>query len=382
MPTARSVLFWLHLAAGVTAGAVILIMSLTGLALTYEKQVTAWADRQGWPGPPSVDARPLAPETLLVRVRDQRPAAAPASLTMRANRRAPATVAFEGGESVLVDPYTGAVLCAPSPRVRAFFRTMTAWHRYLALGGASRATGRMVTGAANLLFLFIVISGMYLWIPRIRSLSQFAQVLWFRRGLQAKARDFNWHNVVGIWSAVPLAIVVAGAVPISYTWANALVYRVAGDAPPQAGGPGRAPESQPPIETAGLDGAWRAAVSQVLDWQSISVRLPRGAAPFVLSVDAGTGGEPQRRGTLMVTRQGAIDRWETFDEQSRGRRLRTWLRFAHTGEFYGIAGQTVAGLASAGGAVLVYTGLALALRRAWAWTGRRRRVADVSRKAA
>ncbi len=56
-------------------------------------------------------------------------------------------------------------------------------------------------------------------------------------------------------------------------------------------------------------------------------------------------------------------KWETFSSNSRGRQLRTILRFAHTGEVLGLPGQTIAGIASAGGAVLVYTGLALSLRR-------------------
>ena len=43
-----------------------------------------------------------------------------------------------------------------------------------------------------------------------------------------------------------------------------------------------------------------------------------------------------------------------------------------TGEIYGLTGQTIAGLASAGGAVLVYTGLWLALRRLVASIKRRR----------
>ena len=97
-----------------------------------------------------------------------------------------------------------------------------------------------MTGAANLEFLFIVISGMYLWLPRVWTWIQFKNVLWFRGGLAPKARDFNWHNVIGVWSAVPLAIVVAGAVPISYPWASNLVYRIAGDTPPPAAGRGRA----------------------------------------------------------------------------------------------------------------------------------------------
>jgi len=46
-----------------------------------------------------------------------------------------------------------------------------------------------------------------------------------------------------------------------------------------------------------------------------------------------------------------------------GQRTRRWLRFIHTGEAYGLAGQTVAGLASLAACLLVATGLALAWRR-------------------
>ena len=94
--------------------------------------------------------------------------------------------------------------------------------------GRKPATGKAVTGAANLGFLFIVVSGLYLWFPKVWSAVQFKNVMWFRsRFSRPKARDFNWHNVIGFWSCVPLAIVVAGAVPISYPWASDLVYRIA-----------------------------------------------------------------------------------------------------------------------------------------------------------
>jgi uncharacterized iron-regulated membrane protein len=46
------------------------------------------------------------------------------------------------------------------------------------------------------------------------------------------------------------------------------------------------------------------------------------------------------------------------------------MRFAHTGEVLGIPGQTVAGVVTAGGSVLVWTGLALAWRRFRAWRRR------------
>jgi hypothetical protein len=44
----------------------------------------------------------------------------------------------------------------------------------------------------------------------------------------------------------------------------------------------------------------------------------------------------------------------------------------HTGEVLGLAGQTIAGIASFGGAVLVWTGLSLAWRRFVQWRATRR----------
>lgn len=410
MKTSRTLLFWTHLALGVVAGAVILVMCVTGVALTYEKQMLEWADARAHRSvPPSEGARPLSPETLLAAVASARPGAAPIGLTRRADPSAPVTVALEGNGSVLVDGYSGAVFGPPPAGLRATFRTLTNWHRWLAMEGGSRGRGKAVTGAANLAFLFIVLSGVYLWLPRLWTWVQVRQVLWFRGGLKGKARDFNWHNAIGIWSAIPLAIVVAGAVPISYPWASTLVYRLAGEEPPAPparpaagaerpgpggpGGPGvpggreggrggrERRESAPP-DYAGLDAAWDAALADAGAWRSASVRLGGGAtAPYVIAVDAGYGGQPNHRTTVTVDRATTqVTGRETFADLSPGRRLRSWLRFAHTGEIYGLTGQTLAGLVSAAGAVLVYTGIALALRRAWTW--RHRRVSAVETRRA
>ena len=369
----------MHLAAGTAAGVVILIMSVTGVALTYEKQMLEWSDRRAWTAPSSIDARPLSPETLLAKVTEARPGTTPIGITLRVDPAAPATITLEGNKALLADPFTGAVIGEPSPRLRSFFRTTTAWHRFLALEGTSRATGKAVTGAANLIFLFIVFSGFYLWVPRVWSWIQFKNVLWFRSGLAPKARDFNWHNVIGVWTAVPLAIVVLGALPISYPWASNLAYRIVGDTPPAPASVAARPNDQASVTyvSGGVDAAWIAAQSQIPSWRTMTTRLASSTnAPVVIAVDEGYGGQPQKRTTFTVNRaSGMVVKAEDFQSLSAGRRLRSWLRFAHTGEIYGLTGQTIAGLASAGGAVLVYTGLALALRRLVAWI-RPRRNAD------
>ena len=125
---------------------------------------------------------------------------------------------------------------------------------------------------------------------------------------------------------------------------------------------------------------WARAEQQVPGWRSISFRLPTGAeAPLVFTIDEGTGGQPQKRATLTLNPSTAeVLRWEPFASLSSGRQIRSWLRFAHTGEVYGIVGQTIAGLVSLGASVLVYTGLLLAFRRLLAWRVRRR----IARRAA
>ena len=47
----RKTIFWLHLACGVSAGVVVLMMSVTGVVLTYERQAQVWEDRSYYAEP-------------------------------------------------------------------------------------------------------------------------------------------------------------------------------------------------------------------------------------------------------------------------------------------------------------------------------------------
>ena len=67
----RTVFFWLHLTAGLLAGVVVvLIMSATGVLLTFEKQLVYYADtRTHQPDAAAVRRAPLPIDALLARVR-------------------------------------------------------------------------------------------------------------------------------------------------------------------------------------------------------------------------------------------------------------------------------------------------------------------------
>ncbi len=383
MKQLRRIIFWCHLLTGVVVSLIVLLMSVTGVLLTYERQIVAWADRNAcrMPAPPA-DAQRLSIETLLATVRAAQPGLSPATVTLYADPAAPAMFGLAGGRNLFVNPYTGEALGEGAISTRNFFRTMTNWHRWLGADGENRKTARAITGACNLGFLFIVISGLYLWWPRVLSRVQFKNILWFRRGLPGKARDFNWHNVIGFWSLVPLFIVVLSGVVISYPWASNLVYRVVGEAPPQprsasgnAAAPRREGDRTAEAPLTDPDQAWARAAQQMPGWRSISLRLPAaGSTALTFTIDRGTGGQSHKRAQLTLNGSGEIVSREEFSGYSTGRKLRSFLRFAHTGEVGGLIGQTIAGLVSAGSVLLVWTGLALAWRRLTAWRARRARV--------
>jgi uncharacterized iron-regulated membrane protein len=147
-----------------------------------------------WPAP---QLKRLTADELLAKARSANPDLAPKTIVLRSDRSAPASLAAGPARQLFVNPYSGDVLGEGNGRrVREFFRTLVEWHRYVAMAGDSRPTGRAITGASNLMFLFIVVSGLFLWWPRTWTWAALGNIVWFRGGLPGKARDFNWHNTI------------------------------------------------------------------------------------------------------------------------------------------------------------------------------------------
>jgi len=387
----RTVLFWLHLAAGVVAGSVILVMAVTGTLLTFQQSILQAIERSQRVVVAPPDAARLNLDTLLDRVRAVSPEAQPTAITLSSDPSASASVALGTQRTLFVNPYTGEILGTGSPRARAFYRSVTNLHRWLAVEGEHRATARAITGASNAAFLMLAVTGLYLWWPRQWTWKHVSAVTLFRSGLRGKARDFNWHNVIGFWSAPVLIVLTATGMVISYPWASNLVYTLTGSPRPAATVRGSGSAAGSGETQRGRDGAGaevRAVApaaasleSMVADaerrlpsWGTMIIRLSvRPGGPVSFSMSDRDHWNSFARSTLTLNGQtGAETTWEPYTQTSRGQKLRGWMRFAHTGELGGRPGEAIAGLASAGGAFLVWTGVSLALRRLAAWSGRRR----------
>ncbi|MGA9767631.1 MAG: PepSY-associated TM helix domain-containing protein [Blastocatellia bacterium] len=375
----RKILFWCHLTAGVIAGLVILIMSVTGALLAFQPQIERYADRNvRTVQPPQGVTDRLSTQALFAKVREARPDLKPTGLTLQSDPTAAAVFALGRDGVLYVNPYTGDVTGESAKGVRSFFQVVTDWHRWLGTSGDGRAAGRAVTGACNAAFLVLAISGLYLWWPKKWSRKALSSITLFKRGLKGRSRDFNWHNVTGFWCALLLVILTATGMIMSYQWANNLLYTMTGSPvpppqQPQSGSP--AGQSTSALEVpANLDQLLSRAQQQAVQWESVNMRLPMRQDSPASFTFRGIG-EWNPIASSQVTIDPAtteVVKWEPYSSLSLGRRLRTWARTTHTGEAGRLPGQIIACIASLGGGLLVWTGLALAWRRFRAWRQRAR----------
>ena len=321
---------------------------------------------------------PLSAEALIENFCKARPAANPISLSLSSDPAMPASITAMPNETTFINPNTGEILGTGSHAVRTFFRVMTDWHRWLALSGENRKTGKAVTGACNFIFLFLAISGLYLWWPNKWTRGIVRAIAWFRAGLSSKGRDSNWHYVLGFWCMMPLILIILSAVVISYPWAGRLVFRMAGSqlslptGPPGPGGlrggprrglphAAQCPEvgdrQQAPLRMEGLDKMLGNVQRGTGAWKTISFPLPTAANKTVaFSVDASLGGQPQLRSTVTADKSTGEIVWsEQFKDGSWLARTAVDALCPHRRILW-FLGQTIAGIASAAGVILVWTG--------------------------
>ena len=380
----RTIVFWLHLSVAAAAGTVVFMLAATGVILSLEETALGLAERRYRVEAPDGSVR-LPPEAIV-----RAAGLAATSLHYASDPRAAVRV-YEGRDRFArVDPCTGKVLGPGPGGLERFFEDVRAWHRWFNLSGSSVRKGRAVTGAVNAAFLFLLLTGPILWIPRPLSKRSLAAALLLRPRARGARRYLNWHQVVGIWSVLPLAVIAASGVTTSYPSVADRLDPVVGRVVTAEAWPAGNEITGDPVVPDGpgaaspggdLGAVLAAAEGWSPGWRSLILNLPPTADGEVrVEVRTGRAGQPHKTGRLTVdAATGAVRRWESFADDPPARRARQFLRYAHTGEYWGLGGQLLAGLFSLAAALMVWTGLSLALRRARRfvrsrWTLRRKKV--------
>jgi len=145
-------------------------------------------------------------------------------------------VAESDRREIVGSRFESEIALGPSGPER-FFERVRDLHRWLAFPSGSERTGRMLTGAANLALLFLLLTGALLWVPWPLSRRALAANLNFPTGRGCpggRARRLRLHRAIGVWALLPLAVISATGAVLSFPSLGDRLYPIVGVAIPGA----------------------------------------------------------------------------------------------------------------------------------------------------
>jgi len=362
----RKFIFWSHLVVGISVGVVVFIMSATGVLLTYEKQVKEWDESRHTSLPVSNQKR-LSTDQVLDIVRLKHPQETHFYIRWVNEQGRPIPV-WAGGKRYLISAYSGEILQTGESLVIEVFHVLTDLHRWLGFHGEKKAIGKEITAYSNLLFLFLIVSGAYLWLPRRFRWAAIKSNLMFKKKLKSPhAKYFNWHHVFGFWALLPLIVVVSTATIFHFDWVNEALYEIYDEEPAKRPKREVLPillDGEISYETLFEVAKQHSTENSSLQWYSMWLEFGRVEGQLRFYIDPSIGNAPENAYALFLDVNNAkVTRVQKYIDWTPGGRAWTVARYLHTGEHYGVVGQSIAGLASLAACFLVYTGFLLSWRR-------------------
>jgi len=206
----RRALFQVHLWLGIGIGLYVLVISVTGSAVVYRRELTRKFARK----PVSVVAigPKLSPQELRQDALRLYPGYQVADVYEPRRADLPASIVLERGKKrteLLFDPYTGADLGASQSNAERAVQWFVDLHDNLLAG----QTGRFLNGIGSILVTIMALTGMVVWWPGIKNWRRSMTINW-----KASFTRFNWdtHSALGFWFC--LFVLIWGISGIYFTF--------------------------------------------------------------------------------------------------------------------------------------------------------------------
>ena len=367
--TVRKLFRKLHLWLSLPFGLIIMTTCLTGALLVFEKEITELVRHDSYTIPVR-KTQSLSLQSLLERVARETPDSVQiTSVTIPSDFRRAYTVGLSKPRraGVLVDPYTGKIV-GQSGRL-PFFTTVRELHRWLldSMKPDSEGIfwGRVIVGTSTLLFVFILLTGLFLWWPKkLKGIGKRLKIS-LRQGRQRLFTDL--HTVGGVYVFVLLLAMAMTGLTWSFEWYRTGFYKVFGAEMAEGGkgdkGPKKDKRKDAPreegVEQAKLPASyiyWEEVVSYVIevseaDYTEITVKDGEVEVPL-----AGLGNSRAADSFRFDKKTGQMTEYKAYREVKRDKKLRGWIYSIHTGAWGGLFTRICYVLAALFGASLPLTG--------------------------
>ena len=376
--TVRKLFKKLHLWLSLPFGLIIMTTCLTGALLVFEKEITELVRHDSYTIPVR-KTQILSLQSLLERVARETPDSVQiTSVTIPSDFRRAYTVGLSKPRraGVLVDPYTGKIV-GQSGRL-PFFTTVRELHRWLldSMKPDSEGIfwGRVIVGTSTLLFVFILLTGLFLWWPKkLKGIGKRLKIS-LGRGCQRLFTDL--HTVGGVYVFVLLLAMAMTGLTWSFEWYRTGFYKVFGAEMAEAGKGDKGPKKDKGKDAPREEGAeqaklpasyiyWEEVVSYVIevseaDYTEITVKDGEVEVPL-----AGLGNIRAADSFRFDKKTGQMTEYKAYREVKRDKKLRGWIYSIHTGAWGGLFTRICYVLAALFGASLPLTGYYIFYQRKW-----------------
>lgn len=214
--TLRKVLLKLHLYISLWLGAFLVLAGLTGSLLVYDHAIDKWLNNdlmvireESGPQKPLLDLIAKADEASPIKSKAshlQLPSEQNEALIVR--YQVPAEEGHKGHNhhfyEVMMNPFTGETL-GGRDRYYSLMSTILKLHFNLLVND----TGKWIMGITALMTLFLTITGIYLWWPK---LSKLKQALSFKKNASFIRFNFDLHKTVGFYTSIVIFTVALSGV--------------------------------------------------------------------------------------------------------------------------------------------------------------------------
>lgn len=376
--TVRKLFKKLHLWLSLPFGLIIMTTCLTGALLVFEKEITELVRHDSYTIPVR-KTQSLSLQSLLERVARETPDSVQiTSVTIPSDFRRAYTVGLSKPRraGVLVDPYTGKIV-GQSGRL-PFFTTVRELHRWLldSMKPDSEGIfwGRVIVGTSTLLFVFILLTGLFLWWPKkLKGIGKRLKIS-LRHGRQRLFTDL--HTVGGVYVFVLLLAMAMTGLTWSFEWYRTGFYKVFGAEMAEAGKGDKGPKKDKHKDAPREEGAeqaklpasyiyWGEVVEYVIevseaDYTEITVKDGEVEVPL-----AGLGNIRAADSFRFDKKTGQMTDYKAYSEAKRDKKLRGWIYSIHTGAWGGLFTRICYVLAALFGASLPLTGYYIFYQRKW-----------------
>ena len=357
----KNIWFKLHLILGLSAGFILLVVGFTGAMLSFEKEILNLINQDTYKVAVQEQGK-LSTKELLEKFQEQKPQAKINSITVfsSSTNSYMIYVAGEGanakkGVMYYVNPYTAEIL--PEVSGQKFFKTVENIHRRLLLDDF----GKQVVGFSVICLLILMFSGIYIYYPRLKK--SFLPSL--RLNFQSKGRFFlsNIHSVIGMW-VIPFYLLASlTGLYWSYEFVSNGLHTITGVEKPK----------KPQMQGSQGEKISFDDISLAVDtfknlvenkYSSATLRFPQKGSVYsfdYLAVDV-----PHERAKNKIEfdiKTNQVSKHEKYEDKTLTQKLMGSILPLHTGEYFGVVGQTLMFLASLMMPLFAITGLMLYVKR-------------------